>query len=261
MSSTKDMSKRQARREQIRRKEQRARWTGIGIITIGAILAAYLIIYPNFKPVGEIVVPEVVARPNAVENKAGDPNAPVKIIEYSDFQCPFCARFWTDTERQIMETYVATGKVYFEYRSVGGFIGGPGGESARAAEAAYCAADQGKFWEMHDIIFSNQTAENAGDFTDKRLLAFAEKIGLDSSTFEDCFSGGKYEDRLNQDAQDAQRDITSASNFAELVAANEYSAGGISTPSFIINGRLLAGAQPFIDFQKEIDAALAEAGQ
>ena len=254
---TKEMSKRQQRREKMRRAEQRSRLFTIGLITLGAILIALVFIYPNFKPVGEITMPESYTRPDAQANFAGDPNAPVKITEYSDFQCPFCAKFWRETEKQIMDTYVATGKVYFEYRSAGEFIGGPGGESARAAEAAYCAGDQNKFWEMHDIIFANQTGENVGNFTDARLIAFADKIGLDSTTFKDCFNGDKYKDRVKQDGRDAEKDITSAPNFAELVAAGKYSQSGISTPSFIVNGRLLPGALAFSDFQTEIENALA----
>ena len=74
-------------------------------------------------------------------NTLGDPNAPVKIIEYADFQCPYCQRFWQETEPQIIAAYVKTGKAFYEYRSVGAFIGQ---ESADAAEAAYCAGDRSK---------------------------------------------------------------------------------------------------------------------
>ncbi|MBI3162575.1 MAG: thioredoxin domain-containing protein, partial [Chloroflexi bacterium] len=154
MSNTKDMSKRQARREQMRRKEARGRWMGIGLMVIGAVFVAFLIIYPNFKPVGAVLSAEPVSRPDAKFNAVGNPEAPIKIDEYSDFQCPYCGRFATETEPQLMETYVADGTVYFVYHSFGDFIGP---ESTAAAEAAYCAGDQEKFWDMHDIIFANQT--------------------------------------------------------------------------------------------------------
>ena len=98
MSNTKEMSKRQARREQMRRKEMRSRLFGIGLISIGAILVAILFIYPNFKPVGAITTPETFVRPNAKNNAAGNPEAPIKIDEYSDFQCPYCRVFFEDTE-------------------------------------------------------------------------------------------------------------------------------------------------------------------
>ncbi len=248
------MSKRQQLREKRAQQKQTQRIMLIGGGLLVVIAIAVLFIMNVAQPVGEIAMPELVARPQANFNAMGNPNAPVKIIEYSDFQCPYCARFWQNTESAIIEAYVATGKVYFEYRSVGLFIGP---ESERAAEAAYCAGDQGKFWEMHDVIFANQGGENVGVYRDARLVAFAEKLGLDMTQFKDCFSNRKYKARMLEDQQNATKDITSAANYGELVAAKKYSASGISTPSFVINGRLVSGAAPFSEFQKEIEAALA----
>jgi protein-disulfide isomerase len=261
--SKETMSKREMMRAKRARADRSQRILLIVGVAIIAIAAALFLILPNLpKPIGEIATPAAsVARPQVKFNTAGDPNAPVKIIEYSDFQCPYCDRFAKETEPQIMETYVATGKVFFEYRTAGEFIGGPNGESIHAAEAAYCAGDQNKFWEMHDILFANQNGENKGAFTDARLYAFADKIGLDAATFKECFSSSKYLSLGTQDEQNALKDIQGASNFAELVAAKEISADGFSTPSFLINGRLLAGARPFSDFQKEIEAALVAAGK
>ncbi len=248
MSNTKEMSKRQTRREQIRRKELRGRFFGIGLISIGAIFLAFLFIYPNFKPVGEISTAEARSRPNAKFNSAGNPDAPVKIDEYSDFQCPFCRKFYEDAEPQLMDTYVKDGTVYFSYHSYGEFIGV---ESGAAAEAAYCAGDQDKFWEMHDTIFANQTGENVGAYTDRRLTAFANTLGLDMGTFNTCFNNGTYSKLVTQDGNDG------------------VSAGIKATPSFIlsytVNGekktKLLEGAQPFSVFEQEIKAALAEIGK
>lgn len=245
---TKEISKRQARREQIRRKDMRNRLLGIGLISIVAILVAFLIIYPNFKPVGDISTAPEMTRSQVKFNAAGDPDAPIRIDEYSDFQCPYCRIFFEETESQIMESYVADGTVYFVYNSFGDFIGP---ESAAAAEAAYCAGDQEKFWEMHDIIFANQTGENVGNYTDRRLSAFAEKIGLDMDQFNSCYNGGDHRDRVNQDAK------------------NATIAGIKATPSFVltytVNGepktRLIEGAQGYDAFKLEIDAALAEIGQ
>ena len=239
-------SKRQMRRDQRRRSEQRSRLVVIAGVVLVALAAAAFLILPNFTPVGEIKTVESAARPQADGNAAGDPNAPVKLEEFSDFQCPYCDRFSKDTEGQIMDAYVATGKVYFVYRSFGSWIGA---ESGDAAEAAYCAGDQGKFWEMHDIIFANQTGENVGNFTPKRLMAFGEKIGLNMGDFRSCFNGGTYKDRINQDFNDGR-------------AANIQ-----ATPSFLmtytVNGQpkseMIEGAVPFSDFQARIDAALAQA--
>ena len=168
-------------------------------------------------------------------NTMGNPYAPVTIVEYADFQCPFCVRYWQETERQIVLTYVKTGKVYYEYRSVGGFIGP---ESAAAAEAAYCAGDQGKFWEYHDTLFSKWTGENVGDFSADKLQQYAAEDGLDGDVFSNCLSSGKYADRLQQDVDSAK------------------AAGVQATPSFLVNGKLIEGAQPFSVFQQAIEAAL-----
>ena len=165
----------------------------------------------------------------------GDPNAPVKIIEYSDYQCPYCKKFQDETEQQLFDAYVRTGKVYFEYHSLGNFIGA---ESGRAVEAAYCAGDQQKFWPMHDIIFSNQGSENSGKFSDERLIVFASQIGLDSGKFSDCFTSGKYASKIEQDVVEAK------------------ASGVRATPSFVINGTLMEGAQPFSAFQAQIDPLL-----
>jgi protein-disulfide isomerase len=248
MNNTKDMSKRQARREEIRRREQRGRLIGIGLISVIAIFVAFLIIYPNFKPAAALTIPEAVSRPNVDFNAAGNPDAPIRIDEYSDFQCPYCARFYQTTEPQLMETYVADGTVYFVYNTFGEFIGP---ESAGTAEAAYCAGDQGKFWEMHDIILSNQNGENQGAFVDRRLLQFAETLELNMDEFESCFNANKYKDMIDQDLKDGM-------------------AGGVkATPSFVmsytVNGevktKLIEGAQSFDAFKQEIEAALAEIGK
>lgn len=192
-------------------------------------------------------VAEFTKRPMVNDNAMGDPNAPIKIEEFSDYQCPFCLRFFNETEAKIMDAYVATGKVYFVYRSFGEFLGP---ESKAAAEAAYCAGDQDRYWEYHDVLYANQIGENVGAYADDRLEAFAETIQLDMDAFNDCFRSGKYADRADQDYLDGS------------------TAGVTGTPSFVItylvNGeekqRMIAGAYPFSEFQNQIDAALAEMG-
>jgi protein-disulfide isomerase len=235
------MSKRQELREKRMQQDRTQRIVLIVGVAVVAILIALALILPSFTPVGEIVEHPLISRPQVKFNGMGDPNAPVKIIEYSDFQCPYCAQFTTQTEQKIIDAYVATGKVYFEYHSFGGFIGD---ESIRAAEAAYCAGDQEKFWEMHDIIFANQKGENKGDFADKYLVALAKKIGLDMTKFNSCFSSGKYAQQVSQDGVEAAQ------------------SGVKATPSFVINGVLVEGALPFDspgqpnDFKRAIEAAL-----
>jgi protein-disulfide isomerase len=133
---------------------------------------------------------------------------------------------------------VATGKVRFIYRNF--VIIGP--ESMGAARASMCAAEQERFWDYHDMLFANHTAENVGDYTDRRLLAFAQMLGLNEGTFRSCLSSGRYDDQINQDK------------------ARGQSLGIPSTPSFIINGQLIQGALPFSEFQKVIEAELAKIG-
>ena len=215
----------------------------IVVIIIGALAVLGPNIGRTFSSISTGAGTPVMNVPNSNQstqpkgNSLGNPNAPVKIIEYADFQCPYCQRYWQQTEKQIIQTYVDTGKIYYEYRSVGAFIGP---ESAAAAEAAYCAGDQGKFWEYHDTLYSHWTGENVGDFSPDHLHQFAVSVGLDTKTFDECFSQGKYKGQVMQDAIDAKSD------------------GIRATPSFLINGKLLEGAQPFDAFQKVIDAALGK---
>jgi protein-disulfide isomerase len=248
MSSEKKMSKRQVMREKRQRQARVQRVGIIGIIVVGALLVAGVLIYPNLKPVGQIAtLTSAEQHPMANDNALGNPNAPIKIEEFSDFQCPYCDRFHQETEPQLVDTYVTNGTVYFVYRSFGAFIGP---ESAAAAEAAYCAGDQNKFWVYHDILFANQTGENVGDFSNRRLQAFAEALSLNMDEFNSCLSSGKYADRVAQDKADGT------------------AAGVTATPSFVltytVNGQqkqsVIAGAQPFSEFQTQIDAALKEMG-
>jgi len=251
-----------SKRQEIRQKRARQERTQqimliVGIVIVAAAIVGWIAL--SQQPVAGMVPPRLITVPQPNLNAAGDPNAPVKIIEYADFQCPFCMNFWRDTEAQVMDTYVKTGKVYFIYRSVGAFLGAG---SARAAEAAYCAGDQGKFWDMHDSLFTNQGPENANSLADNRIVAIAQQVsGLDMGAFNTCFTGGKYASKVTQDGADAQKDIPAGSNFAALIAAGQYSSQGISTPTFLVNGTIIPGAAPFSDFQKAIDAALTAAGK
>jgi protein-disulfide isomerase len=233
---SKRLSIREKRRKQI---QQQRILTILGVALVALIIAGVLIgpsILREIAPVGEITTPEAFAYPNPDMNSIGDPNAPVKIVEYSDFQCPFCRVFFETTEKQLIETYISTGQVYFTYRSMGNWLGQ---ESFRAAEAAYCAGDQGKFWDYHAILFVNQGGENQGVYTDKRLSAMAETLGLDMVAFNECLEGNKYEDRVNQDRIDG------------------LAAGVEGTPAFLVNDKLIPGAVDFPTLQREIEAILS----
>lgn len=160
----------------------------------------------------------------------GDVNAPVVMIEFSDFQCPFCKRFYDETLSQVEEKYIKTGKVRLVFRD---FPLAFHENAAKAAEAAECADEQGKFWEIHDTIFENQAAITVPD-----LKRYAGTLGLNTSQFDSCLDSGKY-------AEEVKKDF------------DEGTAAGVSgTPSFFINGKLLVGAQPFSAFEQIIEAEL-----
>ena len=245
MNNQKDVSKRQARREQIRRKDQRNRLIGIGLISIGAIFVAFLIIYPNVKPVAEVIAAEPRSYPQADKTALGDPNAPVKIDAYEDFQCPACGKYTEETEPLIIDNLVSTGKVYYvfhNYPFLDGAGAGSNGESDQAANAAMCATEQNKFWEMHATIYANWNGENQGAYSDRRLTDFAEAIGLDMTAFNSCFKANKYKAEIQADFD------------------NGDTIGVQGTPSIFVNGTFVTpGYVPSYDeVVQAVEAALAK---
>ncbi len=241
-----DTKKRQGRAKRLdsireERRRQRRRQQLATILTIGGLVVVviavivFISLRKTFGPIGQILPITPDPRPNAADNSMGDPNAPVKIVEYSDFQCPICLNFYQQVEPQIVKEYIATGKVYFTYRSMGNWIGP---ESVAAAEAAYCAGDQNKFWEFHDMLFTNWTGENIGDFSNRRLIAFAQNLGLDMNAFRSCFNGHKFKDKVLQDRADGDK------------------AGVQGTPTFFINGVKYDGSPSYTPIKAAIDAAL-----
>ena len=168
----------------------------------------------------------------------GDPNAPVTIVEYADFQCPICKRAETSVISQIEKDYIVRGKVNLDFRMFP-FLGQ---ESFSAAQAAEAADAQGKFWEYHDALFNAQGAENSGAFSRDRLVALAQQVGLDVPRFEADLDAQTYLPSVQEEAAAAR------------------SAGVHSTPTFFINGKQIVGAQPYAQFKSAIDAALAAAG-
>ena len=165
----------------------------------------------------------------------GASTAPVTIIEYADYQCPYCATWAKTVEPQIKQAYIDTGKVKLEWHDMAWM----GGESKDAANAARCAGDQGKFWAYHDLLYQSQAGQNSGAFSKDRLKAFGQQLGLKAATFDACVDSDKYGGAVQADfAQAAKLGIT-------------------GTPAFFINGQRIDGAQPYSAFQSAIDSALA----
>ncbi|MFP3854984.1 MAG: DsbA family protein, partial [Anaerolineales bacterium] len=171
----------QERREQQKRRQRL--YLILGIAAVAVVVALFFII-PMLQGPEEVVAPDNFDWPEGTGASMGDPDAPVVIVEYSDFQCPFCRQFHEQTLPQIVENHVREGEVYFEYRHFP-FIGR---ESIEAANASLCAAEQDQFWPYIAYVFANQTGENVGAFSEARLQAIAMEIGLDIDQFEQCSS-------------------------------------------------------------------------
>ncbi len=161
----------------------------------------------------------------------GSKNAPVTIVEFSDFQCPYCARFAQQTLPLIEQNYIKTGKVKLVFKD---FPLGFHANAKKASEAANCAGDQEKYWEYHDRIFQNQNALDIAS-----LKKYAKDLGLDSSKFDACIDSGKYSAEIDEDVSEGQKN------------------GVTGTPAFFVNGKSLVGAQPYAVFEQAINQALA----
>jgi protein-disulfide isomerase len=234
------------RREAVREKRQKRQrqqrlYIFLGVVVVAIIISAMLII-PDLLPAGDVVLITPIPR-TMVDGKAlGDPNAPVTIEVFEDFQCPSCKSYSEQVEPQVIETYVNSGQVYYIYRHFP-FLddGAPRNESDQAANASMCAADQERFWDYHDMLFANWDGENQGAFTDKRLVAFAEALELDMQSFNDCFDSNVHKEEIDSELQ-LGRD-----------------SGVTGTPSVLVNGTILTpGFIPsFGDVSEAVEQELA----
>ncbi len=165
----------------------------------------------------------------------GDKNAPVTIVEFSDFECPFCARFYQNTLPELISEYIDKGKVKLVYRD---FPLSFHPNAKPAAIAAECAREQGgdkEYYAYHDKLYDNQ-----GSFGKENFKKWANELGLKTSQFDTCLDSDKYADEVDKDFKAGQ------------------SHGVSGTPAFFINGRKISGAQPFSVFKTMIDEELAK---
>lgn len=184
------------------------------VVIVGLIVLTLALSRPGesfqvTRPVGSDFLPEM-----------GDQGAPVTVYEYADFQCPACGYFTRQYKPRIEEDYIKTNKVRWVFKNFA-FLGP---ESEWAAQAAYCAAEQGGFWAYHDKLFANQRGENRGAFSTNNLVRFARELGLKEQDFKECLNSERYKQKVQDERREGQ-------------------AQGISsTPSFIVNGQLVRGA-------------------
>ena len=123
----------------------------------------------------------------------GNPNAPITILEFGDYQCTYCYKFHQDTLDIINEEFIKTGKVKVIFKDFP--LNGP--DSKLAAESSYCAHDQGKYWEYHDQLYENWAGERTGWITREALSGFAKSINLDTAEFNKCLNESKHENKIN----------------------------------------------------------------
>ncbi len=210
-----------------------------------ALILTGLLMFPQLrKQKADLVLPEM--KPYYEEladgNALGKPNAPLTVMEFSDFQCPHCQNWFRETEAQFIEEFVVPGKVRFVYRTMGDFLGP---ESLAAGMALYCAEEQGAFWPYHNILFLNPPVRpNSGAYSVERLVSMAEALGLDTQAFAACLEEGRYRDRAMQDKEEGIR------------------LGVRGTPAFVFqtaDGQtfLLEGAHPIASFRQAVSQLLS----
>lgn len=169
----------------------------------------------------------------------GSPDSPITLVEFGDYQCFYCNKFFHNTESGIEKNYIDTGKVKMIFKDF--TIIGP--DSINAAHASHCANEQGKFWEYHDVLYNHWTGENNGWASSENLLEFAKQIGLDEASFRECMLDDRYRSVIDQNNSDAR------------------TLGITGTPAFFVIGTdntvtKISGAQPYEIFEKIFELEL-----
>lgn len=203
----------------------------IPVVTI--IVLSYYFLIPTEKP-EEVMTTNQILKQNG-SPLIGDPNAPITVVEWGDYQCTYCYRFHQSSKDLLIQEYVNAGKVNFVFRDFP--LNGP--DSMLAAEASYCADDQGKYWEYHDEIYKNWAGERTGWVNRVSLDKFANTMNLDLVQFNKCLDDKKYRQRVSDNYE-----------FGTTMGID-------ATPSFLIfnNEKVtkIIGNQPFSVFRQVID--------
>ena len=224
---TQKMTQRELLRTQ-RERESRKRITGL-VLGALALVAAILLVY--FLP-RLLNTSKVEGYASQAGQSVGDPNAPVKVVEFSNFGCSHCRTFALENEEQFAKKYVETGKVYFTYK----VFQFSEDETFKAAEAAYCAGDQDRFFEMQKLLFQNSAF--AGAYADSSISSYAKQLGLNMTEFNQCMENDTQLANIRADT------------------ANAQALGVTGTPMFDVNGTIVYSAT----LNESVEAALAAAG-
>jgi protein-disulfide isomerase len=250
--------RRKAEREERRLKEQQQAkkpgWQSpAALLTIAAVLVGAVLIGVVFltqKPTGAgsaVLTTPAEVPPSSLPQDGmmlGDANAPVELDIWSDYQCPACDYFATQTEPLLWDPYVATGKLKMVYKDAayqGQKSSNPYDESVEAAAAARCAGQQGQYWQYSAWLFANQSGENLGGFTAAKMQAIADQLGLDRTKFDACVASGTEQAAVKASTQDA------------------VAKGINTTPTLFLNGTKYVGAMPYSQLAPLIDADYAAA--
>jgi len=208
-------------------------------VVLLVVIAAVVLVVAGIILLGSRAMnPPLTATNRVGEGTAWGPeDAVVKIIDFSDFGCSHCRDFGLNQGKQLRADYEASGKVRFEFKHM--IIGGQ--ITREAAMASECAADQGRFWDYHDALFSRQ-GSSANPFTKPLLKRYAAELELDTAVFDRCVDGNTHSADVASDESEAR-------------------AMGVSaTPTFFVNDKKIEGALPYEQFKAEVEAALAAAG-
>lgn len=235
-------NKRHAEQAQVKKERQRTRLITMIFIIVGAAIVVFAVIQPQLKSIGTIITVTPMSLPNPRGLSLGDATVPVTIDVFEDFQCPACQYFTQNVEPAVIRGLVANGKaryVFHNYPFIDGTGAKNGGESDQAANAVMCANDQGKFWEMHAILYANWKGENQGNFSNDRLKAMAKTIGLDQHSFDKCFDANQHQAEIQAD-------------YEKGVAM-----GVQGTPTVFVNGKLVGQPGQIATYDEITQAVLS----
>jgi protein-disulfide isomerase len=235
MSKRRELQKLQAQQDRKRNLQIMSVILVAAVVIIGgAIYASNLTSNTSSTIPVQVANKPVPQNPDPAAPAWGPANAPIKIEEYIDYQCPACGSYNKNFEAGVIEAFAKSNQVRYEIKFFPFLETNTAGgrESRDPAQAALCALEQGKFWQMHNAIFENQAGENRGGFSKTRLKDIAAKTGLDKNLFDSCLDSNKFESTVLKGLDVARENKVQ------------------STPSFVINGKLYPGARNANDFRK-----------